>query len=395
MKRWNPILFIPVCVVAVGVMVTATALAQSGVPDEDSTELVKPAERDPDQWGDALCNDGTPFAFTVQTSDTGSEDWVVHLQGGGLCDDSSAMCADRNRALTTTIPGEDGSPIASRNLSILSTDQAENPTFHDANLVAAYYCSSDLWSGASTERRPTSSDPEGWYFAGRTNVSAMFEVLIDEYGLDDTNPETQVLFAGSSAGGAGVIANADNIAQMLPQTAADDRLRLLNDGGFLAELTVLGERTAADTSSLRTAAMNTTYNFWGSALNPLCEQAQRDAGLSPGMCIVGSVSYPFIVDEAPDGLGLPYLVQEAAVDTSTMRRLGITEANRLAVRLLRETTVAALQEVAWVFSGGEAPYHTLLGGDRWLNGPEGATFRDLITRFWEGGTPEQVIWGNP
>jgi hypothetical protein len=43
----------------------------------------------------------------------------------------------------------------------------------------------------------------GWYFAGHTNVAALLAVIEERDGLDDSDSETEVLFAGSSAGAFG------------------------------------------------------------------------------------------------------------------------------------------------------------------------------------------------
>jgi hypothetical protein len=355
--------------------------------DRGQAEIVKPAERDVDRWGDAVCNDGTPFAFLVSPSPSQSSDWVIHLQGGSSCDDKAQMCSERNVYLTTTLDGADGSTVNQDNLAIFSRDAETNPTFSEANQVQAHYCSSDLWSGSTNELHPTSADPDGWYFAGRINVRAMIEILIEQYGLDDSNPDLKVMFSGSSAGGAGVVVNADTVAELLPQTAADDRLLLVNDAGFVPEFPNEDEQ-----------AGEAVYNFWGSQLNSLCEQAHEASEESLSTCIRGPVSYPFLAGEPLEGLGLPYLVQQSTLDTATLTRLGIRPrrpADQRRMEQVREATLAAFEGVAWVFSGGEEPYHTLMPRNEWTYGPDGDSFRDFLTRFWEGGEPEQVIFGNP
>lgn len=355
-------------------------------------EIVKPAERDPEQWATAVCNDSTPFAFTFDASPSGSTDWVMHLEGGGACSGIGEDCSSRAPRLTTTLDGVDGSFTPQVDWLLVSRDPAVNPTFHDANFVLASYCSSDFWSGTKTGRTPVTGVPEGWIFAGRTNVTAMLETLIQQYGLDDSSPETLVLFAGSSAGGVGVIANADNIAALLPQTAAADRLKLVNDAGYAPDLrgVVSAEVDATFSGTL------TAYDIWGSRVNPLCEQAQIAVGELPGTCALGAVSYPFITAAAPNGLGLPYLVQESSLDGSIMRRAGIHLRQPLdqeAVFAVRDAILASLNGVEWAFSGGETAYHTLLPRHNWtLSSPDGTSFYHLLTQFWEGGTPQRVIW---
>jgi len=158
-------------------------------------EMVKPAERDPERWAAARCNDGTPFAIEVQlspislTQEREIHDWVIFLKGGGFCDDNAISCQGRPPSLRSTPPAGDRTIVDfPKSAGIFNRDSGRNSTFHEANFVHAYYCSSDMWSGATAERRETVADPAGWYFSGRLNVAAMIEALQERYGLDDGNP---------------------------------------------------------------------------------------------------------------------------------------------------------------------------------------------------------------
>ena len=187
--------------------------------DPTQWETVEPAIRDP-RWATARCNDGTPFDFNVQLAPEPSKVWVIHLAGGGGCNDLSNQCSARDRALTTTRPQVDRELSVIPGSGIVSRDATINPTFATANYVRATYCSSDHWAGATTDRRPSSGDPvAGWYFAGHTNVAAMLAVIKERYGLDDSDPETEVLFSGSSAGGLGAHFNAGVVEAALSGSA--------------------------------------------------------------------------------------------------------------------------------------------------------------------------------
>ncbi len=367
-------------------------------------ELVKPALRDPSQWETARCNDGSPFGFQVRLSSKGfSPEWVILLEGGGWCDDHSKTCARRVPALSSTPSGGDGAlaPLPSNLGGIFNLDSAQNPTFHDVNHVYAPYCSSDLWSGTTAELRRTDNVPEGLFFTGSLNVGAMMETLIQSYGLDDSNPETRVLFTGTSAGGLGVEANAHVLAGLLPRTASAGRLKLVDDGGFLVDWDDPQYRLESETIPIRDV-MERNYDLWGSSLNPLCEQAQRAAGQHPGSCFMTAVVYPYNTDPPPMGLGLPLLIQFSQADSNSTEGQGIDNPqdpeDRAALERWRAETLEELEGIAWVFSGGR-PYHTLLtrdsARDGWNLGPDGETFREVLTRFWEGGPPERVIFGNP
>ncbi len=368
-----------------------------------SAEIVKPAERDASRWAGARANDGTPFSFEVQVSPSGeARDWVIYLEGGGFCDDNAVSCRSRGADKSSTRPERDGGFVDMAAEGIFNRDPGENPTFHDANLAYAQYQSSDQWSGASTERRPTEADPAGWYFSGRANVRAMIEILIERYGLDDQNPQIRVPFIGTSAGGIGVQNNADNVAELLPRAAAAGRLKLVNDGGF-ATLFDDPDFRPGDADESFAAVLQKAYDFYGAQLNPLCEAAQRQAGQYPGRCTLGAVNCAFATQPPPLGLGLPMLVQMAQVDSSLMELHGIENLNQPgapeAIEQMRAATLEAVEGVKWLFSAGDRRYHTIIDKDGarrgWNMGPEGMTFQEVLTRFWEGGPPERVIFGNP
>src|SRR5262249_36256003 len=172
-------------------------------------ERVRPADRDP-RWAAARCNDGTPFSFQVRLSQSGSQTWVIGLEGGGSCDDLRSDCATQPPPFTTTEgPDKDFSPALLEFVpgppqplaGPFDLDAAENPTFADANHVWMHNCSSDYYSGNTTHLIPNSATATGWYFSGRHNVRAMLEILQQRYGLHDT-AGTRMLVIGQSAGGA-------------------------------------------------------------------------------------------------------------------------------------------------------------------------------------------------
>lgn len=350
-------------------------------------EMVKPALRDPDRWKTARCNDGTPFGFAIRVAATPSPEWMVYLQGGVYCDDLSLSCAERRameRALTTT-PSVPDRTVINRPAfdGLLSDDPAINPDFANANQVLAFYCSSDFWSGAETARRPTTADPAGWYFSGRANVEAMIAILIERYGLDDRNPATRVLFGGGSAGAFGAHLNAARVRELLPFAAADDRLLLFVDAGWMTDwdepAARIGTATVRDLEVWRAAR-----TFWGARFDPACEAAEA---ADPARCFFGPVWYPHVAS------AMPVLVQQSEIDASFMAVHGI-DASSPGDTALREAwraqVVASLAGVDRLFSGSTA-YHVLGRTAAGLGtGPPGSTLRDVLGRFWAGAPAERV-----
>jgi hypothetical protein len=357
--------------------------------------MVKPAERDPERWGDARCNDGTPFGFAIRLAPTPSTPWVIHLEGGVMCDDNSILCSDRLRddaPLTTTPATEDRRLFSLPRSGILSDDAALNPTFAGANQVLALYCSSDLWSGATTERRPTTGDPTGWYFAGRANVAALLETLVQRYGLSDSDPETRVLWGGSSSGAMGAHMNVPQIRDALPRSFAAQRVKLFADAGWMIDYDDPEHRIGLATDPDR-EVWRDGLAFWGGRVNADCEALHDD----PVDCWFGEGWYETV------GAQMPVLVQQSEIDGSFGNFLhgfeGCSGIGRCAdpevqaaIDAWRARLIASIGEPEWLFSGSMR-YHVLAMGDAGLSiGDPGSTLREVLGRFWSGAPPERVTF---
>lgn len=380
-------------------------------------ETVRPAARSL-RHTNARCNAGEAFTFQVRLASPPSKDWVVHLEGGGACDDVAVLCGVRAGCLLQhSDPLFHGPTFGDRQVldrfpefvgGVLSRDSAINP-LASANHVYAFYCSSDNWSGTRTSAiRTTDVDPAGfgpWYFAGHHNVTALFESLSEAYGLDDSDPEMRVLFTGTSAGGVGIVANTEHVASMLPRTAAGGRYRVVVDAG-----TYLG-RSSADGPTLGwdlpecgqvdpqledeqvlTLAMK---GIWAGAPGEECVKANPDA---PGRCYMSNHAKDIWRKQK-----IPFLVQQGQLDLSWMAIYtgeaprAATPFGRLQQKYFAERLVAQLEGMPWVFAGGErrifglGNYHTLVSYDLGLlycdpvssfATCDGRTFGDLLRRFW-------------
>lgn len=366
---------------------------QACVRADAQAEIVKPAARDPERFATARCNDGSPFTFRVSLSSTASRDWVISLRGGGLCDDQVLPCAIRNPSLRSTRPEDDRALVTpdEGDGGLFSRDPQKNPTFADANLVFGWYCSSDLWVGARTERRPCGGDPQqGWYFSGRHNVRAMLDTLVQRYGLDDADPATRVLFVGLSAGAIGAANNADQVAARLPLSAADGRVKVFVDAGWLVsdwdEPTArLGLAKVSDTEAVRR-----DYDWYGAGVNPLCVAAREAEGGHPGDCLFARHSVPRIWSPAPAGLGLPTFVQQSLEDATFSEYHGLLNKPELLAEYGARTLAEMEPAAPWRFTGA-LPYHDVsYWDDRVTIGQAPDRIYDLVTRFWNDGPPEAV-----
>jgi hypothetical protein len=360
--------------------VTPCTLATPG-----RAETVKPAERNPGRFSGARCNDGSPFSMLVRLAPTPSPVWSIYLEGGVYCDDYSFVCAARGQYLTTTSSAPDGQLDDFDGTGILGTNPDSNPDFHDANQVFAHYCSSDFWSGASTERRPSSGNPSGWYFSGHAIVDALVGILAERYGLEDSNPDLHVLFGGGSAGAWGAHLNQQRVATALPNAAASGRLALLVDAGWMTDWNdtshALGDAKTADADVWKRARA-----FWGATFDPDCERAAEAAGRDPSVCFVAPNWYPHVSQRGP------VLVQQCSFDSSftDLHHLAATDD---AAATWRSQVTGSFDGVTWLFSGSTPSYHQLAPADGPLGTePPGDTFMEVLHAFWTGGTPRRVVY---
>ncbi len=346
--------------------------------------VVKPALRDP-RWSTARCNDGTPFWFMLRMAKTPSPIWNIHLGGGGWCDDDSGDCASRDPTVKSTTASNDGDVVDFFSGGIFSQDPAKND-LADANMVLAWYCSSDSWTGATVERRPTRGDPvSGWYFSGHANVRALVGILEERYGLDDADPRTRVLFGGGSAGARGAVHNRALVASMLPRTAAAGRLALLVDAGWTFAWDDpryrLGDATTPDAEVWRRARA-----FWGATFESDCEQGELAAGRDPAGCFLAPTWYPYVARSGP------VFVQQCSLDAAILpqHHLMPTDAD---APLYQKALLGALAPATWLFSGASPPYHTISYLDAPLGTePPGKTFPEVFRSFWRGEPAQRVVF---
>ncbi|MBL7057482.1 hypothetical protein ISS09_04325 [Candidatus Woesearchaeota archaeon] len=355
-----------------------------GLSTITQSEMVKPALRD-DKWKNARCNDGTPFGFSVQLS--GSDEWVIMLQGGGVCNDINLPCKTRGKITTPNNP--DRVLVQPKVTGVFNPDSRANPDFYEANKVFGFYCSSDVWSGTSTSTVTTTGGE--FYFSGQYNFKAMIEILKERYGLEDNNPNTKVLLAGTSAGGQGVMANAHIIKELMPTSSSERRIKLVNDAGNTwnfddPEYRPIGiDITFAE-------AQEQSYDFWHSSLNPYCEEAMNNQGNHPGQCFMTHIMYPYVYKN----LDLPFLIQSSSIDSFFINMHGIDpERDPEALERFRTNSLKQMEGIDWLFSGGDKPYHTLIMNNFGLKaGHQGQTFGGILGHFWQDKSPLRIVYKN-
>ncbi|KAJ4763103.1 Pectin acetylesterase [Rhynchospora pubera] len=175
----------------------------------------------------ALCMDGSLPGYHLHHGfGSGSNSWVVVLEGGGWCNDVTS-CNGRkfnhrgsSKYFEYEIPFE----------GILSNKQDENPDFYNWNRVKVRYCDGGSFTGDGY-------NAAGLYFRGQRIFQAAMEELMSK-GMRYAN---QALLAGCSAGGLAVIHHCDEFGALFPRGR---RVKCLSDAGmFLDAVDVAGHRT--------------------------------------------------------------------------------------------------------------------------------------------------------
>ncbi len=141
---------------------------------------------------DAVCSNGEPAAFHVYR--TGSDQWFVYLQGGGVASNADEYLS---RIPTWTTPRTQPGYLQ----DMPAVEDFLNKGY---NVAVIPYCSNDLYQGSHTHM----IRGETVYFRGRAIVKDIIGQLAPEL-----SSASRVVFGGSSAGAIGLGYNADLIAQ--------------------------------------------------------------------------------------------------------------------------------------------------------------------------------------
>lgn len=209
----------------------------------------------------ARCNDGTPAVFYVQPAQTaaGRDRWMIQLQGGGGCHDPES-CARRWCSINSNLGVEHmtsrNTPDSIADIGILSRDPRN--AYADANHVLVRYCSSDNHGGRTgpidvDAHHPITMEPIRYRieFHGRDILDAVISTLRQDgasiTGMPDLDEANDVVLAGASAGGGGVIGNADYLGEILRAHNTDAsalRFAALVDSTFGPEGTTLDWTTS-------------------------------------------------------------------------------------------------------------------------------------------------------
>ncbi|XP_077239078.1 pectin acetylesterase 5-like isoform X2 [Tasmannia lanceolata] len=170
----------------------------------------------------AVCLDGSPPGYHLQKGfGSGSNSWLLHIEGGGWCD-TLASCSSRK---VTALGSSDHMDHQVSFSGILSDGKSQNPDFFNWNKVKIRYC-----DGASLAGNMENEAQNGTtlFFKGQLIWEAIMDELLS-VGLANAR---QALLSGCSAGGLATLIHCDDFRELLPKGAT---VKCLADAAFFLD----------------------------------------------------------------------------------------------------------------------------------------------------------------
>ncbi|XP_019161756.1 PREDICTED: pectin acetylesterase 5-like [Ipomoea nil] len=179
----------------------------------------------------AFCLDGSVPGYHFQQGfGSGSDNWLLHIEGGGWCDSIESCSSRATRALGSSMMMEHEVLFS----GIMSHEPSQNPDFFNWNKVKIRYC-----DGASFAGHPESELKNGTklFFRGQL----IWEALMDEFLSIGLSEAKKAFLTGCSAGGLAALIHCDNFREILPKNT--DVKCLADASFFLNEKDVAGNPT--------------------------------------------------------------------------------------------------------------------------------------------------------
>lgn len=244
----------------------------------------------------AVCLDGSPPAYHFSPGfDSGANNWLVHMEGGGWCTSIQDCLARRD-----TFRGSSKYMKPLSFSGILGNKQKSNPDFYNWNKVKIRYCDGSSFTGDVDE-----VDPEtNLYFRGAKVWLAVIEELLEK-GM---NKAEKALLSGCSAGGLASILHCDRFHDLLPENAT---VKCLSDAGFF-----INTKDISGAESIASYYSNVVGTH-GSAKNLPSSCTSR---MTPSMCFFPQYVVPelrtplFILNAAYDAWQIKNILAPSSAD---------------------------------------------------------------------------------
>lgn len=169
----------------------------------------------------AVCLDGSPPAYHFSPgSGAGINNWLVHFEGGGWCNNVTNCLSRKNTRL-----GSSKQMVTQVAFSgMLSNIQKFNPDFYDWNRIKVMYCDGASFTGDVEAVDPATK----LYFRG----ARIFVAIIDNLLAKGMKNAKNAVLSGCSAGGLTSILHCDNFRDLLP---ASTKVKCFADAGYFID----------------------------------------------------------------------------------------------------------------------------------------------------------------
>ncbi|KAF5749119.1 putative pectin acetylesterase [Tripterygium wilfordii] len=238
----------------------------------------------------AVCLDGSPPAYHLDKGfGTGINNWLVHLEGGGWCNNVTTCLSRKKTHLGSSKQMSQQIPFS----GILSNRGRYNPDFYNWNRIKIRYCDGSSFTGdVQAVNRATNL-----YYRGQRIWIAVIEDLLKR-GMKNAE---NALLSGCSAGGLASIMHCDSFRALLPMGTT---VKCLSDAGYFINAKDLSGATHIE------GYFRDVVTTHGSAKNlPLsCSSRMR-----PGLC--------FFPQYVAQQIRTPLFILNAAYDSWQVRNI--------------------------------------------------------------------------
>ncbi|KAG6633522.1 pectin acetylesterase 8-like isoform X5 [Carya illinoinensis] len=166
----------------------------------------------------AVCLDGSPPAYHWDKGfGAGMNNWLVHIEGGGWCNNITTCLSRKNTRLGSS--KQMAKEIAFS--GIMSKYRMFNPDFYNWNRIKVRYCDGSSFTGDVVAVNPATN----LHFRGARVWLAVIEDLLSK-GMKSAK---NAILSGCSAGGLTSILHCDSFRALLPIGA---KVKCLSDAGY-------------------------------------------------------------------------------------------------------------------------------------------------------------------
>ncbi|TXG54595.1 hypothetical protein EZV62_019851 [Acer yangbiense] len=241
----------------------------------------------------AVCLDGSPPAYHFDKGfGAGINNWLVHIEGGGWCNNVTTCLSRKNTRL-----GSSKQMVKEVAFSgMLSNKQKFNPDFYNWNRIKVRYCDGASFTGDVEAVNPATN----LHFRG----ARVFLAVIDDLLAKGMKNAQNAILSGCSAGGLTSILHCDKFRTLIPMGT---KVKCFADAGYFIN--------SKDVSGGQ--HIQTFYNEVGSSKNLPVSCTSR---LSPGLCffpqyLARQIQTPlFIINAAYDSWQIKNILAPGVAD---------------------------------------------------------------------------------